>query len=334
MGAGVGTVRYEGGTAFSSASLSPALRFDSPSVAASLDGTLALLPDMEWSRQVRADIWLASATPSAWRIGLQLKGTASARTGSLWSAAAHGVAELIWSRANWGAALGAGPSTGWIAETSPLTAFHARARLWGGHRAGTWSFSVEPTRFVGAWFTDVTAGLGASVGPVNASLWGAARLSDAYGSAGGGGVFAQVFLSPRIALEVGGGAHLREPYEGLPRAGWGLLGLRLHSAPRVRPRPPAAASPPPLTLERRGDSVTVRFRMDGATTVAIAGTWGAWQPQALKSHGNGIWAGTLVIPPGSHEFNLVVDGTQWVVPAGVAIIKDEMGGLTGLLVVK
>jgi hypothetical protein len=206
--------------------------------------------------------------------------------------------------------------------------------MWGRHAAGTWSLSIDPTRFLGAWFTDATAGVGFSAGPVNATVWGAVRLSDVYGSAGAGGVFAQLFLTPRVALEVGGGALLREPYEGLPRSAYGLLGLRIHAVRRVRPERSAPVSPPPLTLERRGDSVTVRFRMDGATSVGIAGTWNSWQPQALRSSGDGIWVGTLVIPPGTHEFNLVVDGTQWVVPGGVAIIKDEMGGLTGLLLVK
>src|SRR6266496_5638365 len=101
--------------------------------------------------------------------------------------------------------MGAGPSAGWIAGSPWVSAFRARARVW-WHREGTdWSASLEPTRFLGAWFTDVGAGATWHRGTVTASAWAAARLSAAYGSKGAASGFLQVFVSPRTALEAGGG---------------------------------------------------------------------------------------------------------------------------------
>jgi hypothetical protein len=41
----------------------------------------------------------------------------------------------------------------------------------------------------------------------------------------------------------------------------------------------------------------------------------------------------LVLAPGTYRFTLVVDGTRWMVPAGIATVPDDMGGEQGLLIV-
>ena len=42
----------------------------------------------------------------------------------------------------------------------------------------------------------------------------------------------------------------------------------------------------------------------------------------------------LTLKPGLYHFNLLVDGTEWVVPNGVATVNDGLGGLVGVLVVQ
>jgi hypothetical protein len=42
----------------------------------------------------------------------------------------------------------------------------------------------------------------------------------------------------------------------------------------------------------------------------------------------------LALPPGLYHFNLLVDGTEWVVPNGVTTVDDGLGGLVGVLVVR
>ena len=194
--------------------------------------------------------------------------------------------------------------------------------------------AIEPTRFLDAWFTDVSAGVVVKTGPLVSSLWALGRISAAYGSKAGGGASVQIFPVSNLAVELGAGGYLPDPYQGLPRAGYVTAGIRLFAAHRSAP--PAATAPawPALTPERRGDSVVVRFRMEGVTAVAIGGDWNGWQPRALQALGGELWMGTLLLPPGTYHFNLLVDGKEWVVPSGVAIVTDALGGMLGVLVVR
>lgn len=339
LGVGVGTVRFPGGTSFSSASLSPALQYVAPTLVTGVSGSFASLPDAVWSSQGRGDLWVASPPiADRWRIGVEATLAGTRRSDATWTAAAHGLGELIWSRPRWGFGAGAGPSAGWIADQPSVTAFRARARAWWRPDAGAWrthwSASVEPTQFLGAWFTDVTVGGTLERRPVVASVWTAARISAAYGSKAAASAFLQFFVWPSVTLEVGGGSYLPEPYQGLPRAGFLTLAVRLHG----RTRAPVAldrrvSRGAPLVPESRGDSLVVRFRFGGVRSVAIAGDWNRWQPMPLRALGEDVWEAVLALPRGIHHFNILVNGTEWVVPNGVATVPDGLGGMVGVLLV-
>ncbi len=333
VGFGVGTVRYAGGSSFSSAALSPAVRYASPSFVADFSGSVASLPEAVWSSQGRADLWAATA-PLAHGVRLGAEGivAGTTRTDSGWTAAAHGLAEVLWSAPEWGIGVGAGPSAGWSPDTS-VAALHTRARLWwrpGG--ATNWQLSLEPTRFQGAWFTDATAGVTVERGSAIVSLSASVRHPSDYGSDPVGSAFLQFSVSPSVSLELGGGKYLSDPYQGLPPARFLTLGVRLHGAPRPRQDAPAAKWTP-LVPEARGDSLVVRFRMAQARSVAIAGDWDAWRPRALRPVGDDVWEGSLALRRGLYHFNLLVDGAEWVVPNGVATVPDGLGGMVGVLVV-
>jgi hypothetical protein len=333
LGAGVGTVRYAGGTSFSSASFSPAAAYDSPTLTASAGGVLASLPGGVWSTQGRGEIW--GATPPLsdhWHFAIQTTAAGTIRTDGGWSAAANAVCEVLWAAPKWGAGLGAGPSAGWISDTTSVAALHLRARAWGKAGVANWVLSVEPTRFPEDWFTDIGAGLTLDRGRVIATFWAVGRVSGVYGSKVAASGLVQAFVSPSIALEFGGGSYLPEPYQNLPQAGYVTAGVRLHA--RRRATTSAAMQPPPLVPARVGDSLVVRFHLGGAATVAIAGDWNAWKPAPLCALGTGRWEGVLALPPGLYHFNLVVDGREWVVPNGVTTVDDGLGGLVGVLVVQ
>src|SRR5216117_2597764 len=70
-----------------------------------------------------------------------------------------------------------------------------------------------------------------------------------------------------------------------------------------------------------------------ARSVAIAGDWNAWQPVRLRPLGDDVWEGTLVLRRGLYHFNLQVDGSDWVVPNGVATVPDGLGGMVAVLLV-
>jgi AMP-activated protein kinase-like protein len=223
-----------------------------------------------------------------------------------------------------------------LAQPPSVTALHLRARAWWQRGIANTTLSVEPTRFFGAWFTDVTAGvtLSPESGKVVASASVGGRLSRAYGSKGMGSAFLQYYVTPALAFEGGGGAYLSDPYQGFPRAGYVAAGIRWFPP---WSHAPAATAPskqsPALIPDRRGDSLYVRFRMPGANSVAIAGEWNGWAPTPLTALGNDLWEGAVTLPPGTYRFNLLVDGSDWVVPAGVATLADGLGGLVALLVV-
>src|SRR5205807_1938855 len=80
----------------------------------------------------------------------------------------------------------------------------------------------------------------------------------------------------------------------------------------------------PLMPTAHGDTVSVRFEMPGAASVAIAGDWNDWSLTPLTSLGNETWAGDLLLKAGTYHFNLRVDGKEWVVPHGVATVPDGL----------
>ncbi|PYO86626.1 MAG: hypothetical protein DMD66_13075, partial [Gemmatimonadetes bacterium] len=117
-------------------------------------------------------------------------------------------------------------------------------------------------------------------------------------------------------------------------AGFITGGVRLFATRRaLAPRVPTAAQvlQPLVAQHRGGDTVVVRFHMTGVRSVAIAGNWNAWKPEALSGLGDDIWEAALLLPAGTYYFNLVVDGNEWVVPGGVTTISDGMGGLVAVL---
>src|SRR3989454_8575818 len=189
LGLGVGTVRFPGGTSFSSATFAPALEYGTEVRYGSLAGSLASLPGGAWSLQGQADVW-AATRPVLGRVRLGAEGiwAGTRRTDGGWTAAAHGIGEVLWWTSNWGMGVGAGPSGGWIQHAPPVAAFHARARAW--WRAGpgtTWQLAFEPAHFLRAWVTDVSGGVTLERGPVSTTLWAVGGVFHAHGSQGAGG---------------------------------------------------------------------------------------------------------------------------------------------------
>jgi hypothetical protein len=333
VGAGVGTVRTESGSSFSSATISPVIRFASPSVVVQASGYASSLPNSVWSGQGRLGLW--GVTPPVlgpFRLGVDGNIGGTMRSGGRWTRAAHALAEAFWSGTTWGVGVGAGPSAGWIANEPSVVALHTRGRVWfrpGGRAGGTSiQLSVEPTHFFGEWFTDVGTGLTLRKGPVLLSLSADTRLSRFYGSTAAGSGYLQLFVTPLISIEAGGGSYLREPYQGFPRGNFFSLGLRMGS---IRPRPVVARQLTPLVSEARGETQVLRFRFRNVSSVAIAGDWDGWKAKPLRPVGNGLWEASVALGRGVYHFNLLVDGKTWVVPRGVATVPDGFGGQVAVL---
>ena len=70
-------------------------------------------------------------------------------------------------------------------------------------------------------------------------------------------------------------------------------------------------------------------------TVAIAGDFNGWNPQANileDSDGDGIWTGTLKLKPGRYEYMFVLDGEKWFPdPNALRYVKDGFGNKNAIL---
>jgi hypothetical protein len=336
LGIGTGIVRYAGGSSFSAFTASPALQHVTPSFYVGASGAVSLLAGGVWAGQGRGDLWGAIPHPSGLRLAGSVSLAFSTRSDGVAAGSGTALLETVWTVPHGWLALGGGGVTGVIQGVSGVGALRLRARGWWqplGSPAQL-AFTVEGTRFYGSWYTDLVSGATVEKSRLIASLWLSARVSATYGSTAAGSAALQYFLTPVIAIEASGGNYLRDPFQGLPRAGFVGGGFRLYAARRASLAPkPLVPNPQPLVPERRGDSVVVRFRMPGAQSVAIAGSWNAWTPADIHGLGDDIWETTLLLPSGTYYFNLLVDGKEWVVPGGVATISDGMGGLIAVLTV-
>src|SRR5467141_1602919 len=333
LGIGTGIVRYSGGSSFSAVTVSPAAQWLTPSSYFGASGAVSLLEGGVWASQGRADVWVALSQRTG-GVRPAVSATISGSTRSDGVAAGSGAAVIEAVRGN--VALGVGAVTGVIQQEPGVGALRVRGRAWWQPNTAPaqLSLTTEATRFLGAWYTDVVGGVTFDGARTVGSLWLSGRFSSVYGSTGAASATLQYFLTPSLAVEASGGNYLRDPFQGLPRAGFITGGVRLFATRRaMAPSVPAAARvlQPLVAQHSSGDTVVVRFHMTGVRSVAIAGTWNAWKPEALRGLGDDVWEAALELPAGTYYFNLVVNGTEWVVPGGVATISDGMGGLLAVL---
>ena len=74
------------------------------------------------------------------------------------------------------------------------------------------------------------------------------------------------------------------------------------------------------------------FASPTAESVAIAGSFNDWQPNAtpMIALGKGRWAKDLALPPGDYEYCLVVDG-QWTPdPQAIETAPNPFGGVNSI----
>jgi len=80
---------------------------------------------------------------------------------------------------------------------------------------------------------------------------------------------------------------------------------------------------------------SLRINDSKAHTVAIAGDFNGWNPQANlleDSEGDGVWTGTLKLEPGRYEYMFVMDGEKWLPdPNALRYVKDGFGNKNAIL---
>jgi 1,4-alpha-glucan branching enzyme len=79
--------------------------------------------------------------------------------------------------------------------------------------------------------------------------------------------------------------------------------------------------------------VHVEFTRPTASSVAIAGTFNDWRPEATRmvAVGDGRWLKELVLAPGVYEYRLVVDGEWMPDPRASENAPNPFGGMNSVL---
>ena len=114
------------------------------------------------------------------------------------------------------------------------------------------------------------------------------------------------------------------------RPAYGLLAAAAVIALMIPPpsawRQAASVSTASVNVEPR---LFVQFRLQAsdASNVRLAGSFTNWQPQyELGRTGPGMWAITVPLVPGVHDYAFVVDGEHWMADPYAQAVDDGFGG--------
>ncbi len=332
--AGVGTVRFAGGATTSLFSFSPDLTVAGPNHQATLGATVASVPHSTGYGQMHFATWLTT-TPivGLWHVAGDVELSGTTLGGGRASGAGSVTGEALYVAPRWGAAIGAGSASGWITDSRPVTALHARLRGWwsDGLSATTVTGSIEPNRFLGAWFTDVSGAVMRRQGRFSAQITAAGRISSTYVSRAAALASVELRLTPSWSINVVGGNVLPDPYQGFPATGILLAGVRfqlpLHRSSRQ------VVGIRGFSVTRSAAGVSLEFERHGVKSVSIAGDWNGWVPTPLSATRSNRWKTDLALSPGVYHFTLLVDGVAWTIPSGVPSVPDGLGGRVAVLVV-
>lgn len=179
--------------------------------------------------------------------------------------------------------------------------------------------------------------------------WGSRLPPELSGAKGWGSFSATGWLTPLWGVVAAAGTYPVDPTQGFPGGRFLSLGVRLASARRNAPipqnydlkGPPAGASsessgdvPVFGVIKDRQRGNVLRFHAPQATRVEMSGDFTQWAPVDLERSADGWWTAPVPVAAGTYQMNLRVDGGAWMVPPGMLSMKDEFGGVTGLLVIE
>jgi len=86
----------------------------------------------------------------------------------------------------------------------------------------------------------------------------------------------------------------------------------------------------------KGVPIRLEFTHSTAATVCAAGSFNDWRPEAapMIPWGDGRWLKELVLPPGTYEYRLVVDGEWMADPRAKETVANPFGGMNSVVNVR
>lgn len=350
-------VEYDGFLTSGAATLTPALRYDTPNLSLGGQGSWTVFESGNQIFQATAAAsWLAPSSQRRWRA--ELSGAAGAFQYAEAPVSGHllGRGRLHYFAERTG---------GWIGATTGAS-FNGFAEVPLELAIGGWTvrdrFAVVGT-LTGTWLgTDSHLDIAAAAKWTHQRLELEARAgarpwktrpadgdTDTDTSGLWGEVSALVPLAARISLALSGGSYPSDPVRRLLGARYATAGLRLalfgtDRTPALTIAGPTiaavqdylnAGSSPGARLEiaSAGPLHAIRIHAAGAASVELMGDFTDWQTVSLTQVGSGIWEIKLPLDPGVHRLNVRIDGGEWLVPAGARPEAGEFGA-AGVVVVR
>jgi hypothetical protein len=348
---GGASIRYADSVNTSVMSLTPAFRARWDRASLSAVGSYSSLTNSEWSLDGSMDGSLYSSPVHGFVGELSASGGGATRSAELSTGRWTGLTRAHYMTDNFGVYAGAG-----LGGANDGRAWRpvrqAEAGVW-GHRAG-WTLlasytpqTVDDT----IRFADSQAAARWEGDRVEAGVSGGLRSGSRFVAAGGtgrswGSASLLVRLTSYAAVVGSAGTYPVDLAEGFPGGRFASIGIRF-STPRARhdgrgDRPaaatPASETPRSITAfetQPAGNGrLTLRVRAPGVQSVEINADFTDWKPVALVAGADGWWSTTLPIAPGTYQANVRVDGGPWLAPPGLVAVRDEFGGVFGVLVVR
>lgn len=343
---GASHVEYDGFLPSGAASVSPALRFSSPSVSFAARGTW--LGFESGNASVQGLLAGSVFTPPLGRWRGELGATAGLSTYESYADFAHALAR---ARVHYlGRRTGAwfGATVGRASyDSGPRPVVAAAAGVWSGGGPTNVTFAVAATRVGDTAYTDLEV----------SAYWHTARveidglLGVRGGSGGGQGVYGEavgaISLTRSLAVTIGAGRYPTDPIRGSVSGRYATIGLRFTGfTPRPpshspnQPQPPVAAlagsnghnagATALVAVEAAGAMLVVLA--PGALTVEVMGDFTDWEAVTLTRIGE-QWRYVTPLPTGTRRFNIRIDGGSWSVPQGATLEHDDFGAAVGTIVV-
>ena len=98
---------------------------------------------------------------------------------------------------------------------------------------------------------------------------------------------------------------------------------------------PAKAAAQPATKKAAAKTTRVTFsvRAEVGSKVFLAGSFNSWDPTAkemVDKKGEGVFAATVSLPAGSHQYKFVIDGTWCADPECADWVQNDHGTLNSV----
>lgn len=329
-------VAFDTITTLNAVSVSPAVEWQSAARFANLGGSIAGFEDGEWAAQARGDLSLLfNPFGAVSRLRLETAGVAAGtyHTSDFGTAAGRAELRLHLASRQVGGWVGGVAAAGWSSGSETATAIGPTAGVWGRAGGTRASLRLTPLRIEGFWFPELDGRASAAFGRFEAAAYGGWRDGNTEAAIdtdwwGGGSLM--FWLSPTVAVIAAGGSYPEDLLQALPTGRYVSFGVRVTSRRATVPFVRSIGRP---VYERESGSGLLRFRVANATRVEFASDRTQWRRLPMQRAPDGSWILRLRLPPGVHRFNLIVDGTEWIVPEGVPPLADGYGGRVGLLIV-